>query len=206
MNIERWLALMDEWGFAPNRGTFETLRAAYSEKGRHYHTDQHISACLRHFDRCSEILEHRREVELALWFHDAIYKPLSNRNERESAEWAASFLVRNGASEKEADRVHRLVMVTEHNAPTRTKDEAVLVDIDLSILGTRPDVYQAFESSVRKEYRFVPRLIYRRKRTEILRGFLERAQIYSSGCFSAGREHQARENLSDAIERFEGCG
>lgn len=194
---------MEVWGFEPNRETFETLLAAYSEKGRYYHTAVHVSACLRHLDACVSMVEFPREVEIALWFHDPIYKPLSSNNEKESADWAASFLSDHGATPAEVARVHRLVMVTEHNAPTQTKDEAVLVDIDLSILGADSATYDIFETGVRKEYRLVPSFFYRKKRAEILRGFVERPNIYTSGCFSAEVERQAKENLSNAVTALE---
>lgn len=204
MNSERWSRLMEAWGFEPNRETFEALLSAYSEKGRHYHTAEHVSACLRHLDACLAQVEFPREVEIALWFHDAIYKPLSSNNEKESADWAASFLSEQGATEAEVARVYRLIMVTEHNAPTQTSDEAVLVDIDLSILGAAPGTYDIFESGVRKEYKLVPSFLYRRKRAEVLRGFLDREKIYTSGCFSAEVECQAKENLSNAVTALEG--
>lgn len=204
MEIERWLQLMQAWGFEPNRDTFESLLAAYSKKGRHSHRVEHVGACLRCLDRCVANLESPREVEIALWFHDAIYKPLSSKNEKESADWAASFLSKRGATDAEVARVHRLIMVTRHNAPTQTNDESVLVDIDLSILGADSATYEMFESGVRKEYKLVPFIIYRKKRTEILRSFLERQNIYTSGCFSAEVECQAKENLSNAISKLEG--
>lgn len=204
MNIERWLRLMEAWGFEPNRETFEALLAAYSGKGRHYHTVEHVAACLRHLDGCLAKLEHPREVEIALWFHDAIYKPLSSNNEQESADWATSFISEQGATDAEAARVHRLIMVTEHTAPTQTIDESVLVDIDLSILGADPAKYNIFESGVRKEYKLVPFFLYRKKRAEVLRGFLARQEIYTSGCFSVEVERQAKENLSNAVTALEG--
>ena len=204
MNIDRWARLMDAWGLLRNQETFNSLIGAYSEKGRRYHTLEHVSACLRHLDSCSAELDRPREVEIALWFHDAIYKPLSSHNEKESADWAASFLAESGAAGDEAARVHRLIMVTEHNAPTQTKDESALVDIDLSILGADPAVYDIFEQGVREEYRLVPSFIYRKKRAAILRGFMERPQIFTSGFFSEAVERQAKENLSNAVSKLEG--
>ncbi|MNC84702.1 hypothetical protein D3C83_02620 [compost metagenome] len=93
-------------------------------------------------------------------------------------------------------------MVTEHNAATMTKDESILVDIDLSILGADVETYAAFEEAVRNEYRMVPMLIYRRKRTEILNGFLKRPRIYQNEPFFSEREQQARINLSNAISKL----
>jgi len=204
MNFERWLQLMEAWGFGANRGCFESLLAAYSSKGRHYHTAEHVSACLRHLDGCLAKLQYPREVEFALWFHDAIYEPLSGSNEKESANWAVSFLSEHGATEAEVARVHRLIMVTEHNAPTQTSDEAVLVDIDLSILGASSVVYDIFEAGVRQEYKVIPSFMYRKKRAEVLRGFLERDKIYTSGCFPPEVERQAKKNLSNAVAVLEG--
>lgn len=202
MSIERWFELMRAFGFGANEETFDSLRAAYSEKHRHYHTGEHVQACLRHLDSCVMRADEPKEIELALWFHDAIYEPLSSNNERKSADWAAAFLAANLATPEVAARVHRLIMVTEHNAATMTKDESILVDIDLSILGADVETYAAFEEAVRNEYRMVPMLIYRRKRTEILNGFLKRPRIYQNEPFFSEREQQARINLSNAISKL----
>jgi predicted metal-dependent HD superfamily phosphohydrolase len=203
MNLDRWLSLMEAWGFSENRTTFDALVSAYSDSGRHYHSTGHISACLRHLDTCRHQLDFPREVELALWFHDAIYKPLSGSNEKDSADWAASFLEENGASQDDTGRVHRLVMATRHTGLPETGDEAALVDIDLSILGAAPEIYADFENAVREEYRMVPWDLYRQKRSEVLRGFLERPAIYVSGCLPEAMEARARENLRGAIARLE---
>jgi predicted metal-dependent HD superfamily phosphohydrolase len=204
MTLERWLRLMAAWSFPRNPEVFDSLAAAYSEKWRHYHTAEHVSACLRHLDAVSARLDAPKEVEIALWFHDAIYKPLSVDNEKQSADWAAAFMLENGAATDAATRVHRLIMVTRHNAPTQTTDEAALMDIDLSILGTNPLVYARYEKQVRQEYRLVPAFLYRKKRAAILRGFLERPKIYTSGCLQDATEQQARMNLQHAIAELEG--
>lgn len=204
MTAERWSALMEAWAFGENRPTYEALVAAYSEPGRHYHTLEHISACLGHLDDCIEKLASPREVEIALWFHDAIYKPFRSDNEQQSAEWASSFLGECGAAPEEIERVYDLIMATAHDAPTQTKDEAILIDIDLSILGAEPSVYDIFERGVRKEYRLVPSIVFRKKRAEILQGFLDRPSIYTSGIFTEDVERRARQNLANAILELKG--
>ena len=89
-------------------------------------------------------------------------------------------------------------MVTEHNAPTQSRDESLLVDIDLAILGAEPAVYDQFERDIRSEYQLVPQFIYRKKRAELLQGFLERPQLFHNAPF-LDREQQSRANLSRAI-------
>ena len=168
------------------------------------HTAEHVNACLKHLDICEAQVNKQHEVELALWFHDAVYNPLSGKNERKSADWATFFLSENSAESEAIGRVHRLVMVTQHNAPTVTKDESILVDIDLSILGADAATYEIFEQAVRTEYKAVPTFIYRKKRAAVLADFFARPRIYQNEPFTSEREHQAKVNLSNAISNLAG--
>lgn len=190
---------MGDWGFGSNEETFRALVAAYAQKHRHYHTAEHIDACLVHFDRCVSQMDNPREVELALWFHDAVYCPYAGDSELKSARCAVSFLLGNGAGADVVDRVKRLIMATEHALPPQSKDESILVDIDLSVLGSDSKTYEVFENAVRKEYRFVPGFLYNRKRAAVLQGFLRRACIYGNEPFIAEREERARANLSGVV-------
>jgi hypothetical protein len=84
MNIERWEALLRGLGGAPEIETFSRLQSAYSEKHRAYHTSRHIDECLALFDELKHLASHPPEVECALWFHDAIYEPMTKSNEERS--------------------------------------------------------------------------------------------------------------------------
>lgn len=203
MNIQRWTTLMDIWGFGLNQQTFDALIKAYGERHRHYHSTEHIDACLLNLDRCTSQIERPHEVELALWFHDAIYNPISKNNESESANWAASFLSENQATDDAIQRVQALIMATVHDAQALSNDASLLIDIDLAILGAQPQAYGAFEKAVRKEYRLVPAFIYRKKRAEILKQFLSRERIYQNEPFASQLEAQARINLTQAISNLE---
>jgi len=74
-----------------------------------------------------------------------------------------------------------------------------MLDIDLSILGTPTEVYDEFEVNVRKEYKRVPRFIFRKKRKEILQNFLANAPVFKTEYFRKRFEAQAAENLKRAI-------
>ena len=184
----------------PSIDCYDALYRAYSEKHRFYHTVKHIDAMLSHFDEVIDIAENPAEVELAIWFHDAIYKPLSKTNELDSAKWAQEFLSTQGFHEKGVERVYSLIMATLHNGELKTNDEKLIVDIDLTILGSSPDVYDEFERNVRKEYKFVPSFIYRKKRKALLESFLANASIYNLGYFKDKYEKAARENISRTIK------
>ncbi len=174
---------------------FAQLKAAHAEPQRHYHTLQHLGECLSAFDDARALAEHPHEVELALWFHDAIYDVKGHDNEQRSAGWARDALLAAGVAAEAAQRVHGLVMATRHTAVPVGRDEQVLVDIDLSILAAERTRFDEYEQQIRKEYACVPGFLFRRKRREILRGFLERPAIYSTPHFHEALEARARENL-----------
>lgn len=191
---------MAAFGLPENRDTFDALMKAYSEKHRAYHTFDHISACLRHLDQVKPELSKPNEVELALWFHDAVYKPFSSSNEKDSAIWAREFFELNEFEDQETvDRVFDLIMVTEHPCETKNHDQRILVDIDLSILGSSPTTYSEFEKNVRFEYKRVPNFIYRKKRKAILTKFLNSEPLYHHPYFYERLEDQSKINLANAI-------
>jgi len=190
---------MQSCEFADNTETYNALLAAYTHNSRHYHSSIHIDACLRHLDKVRNLTHYANEVELALWFHDAIYVARKSNNELESANWAKAFLVNNSAESEVVERVFNLVMATLHCAPTRTLDELLLVDIDLSILGSAEEIYNAFETAIRLEYKWVPYFLYKKKRIELLQGFLNRERIYTHNYFYDALEVQARMNIKRSI-------
>ena len=143
-------------------------------------------------------------MELALWYHDVIYNPRASDNEARSAIYAEEDLSRLGEPKAMIDRVKRLIEVTEHPSVPEDGDEALLLDIDLTILGAPPDVYQRYEEQVRREYRWVPGFLFRRGRRKLLASFLETPFIYHSDSFHAEREQQARANLDRAINQLAG--
>lgn len=200
MNEERWQNLMQAMGLKPSTSCFNELVSAYNEKHRHYHTQKHIEAMLKHFDKTKNLTKNPLEMELAIWFHDAIYKPFSSSNELDSANWASDFLLEQSYSQDGIDRIHKMIMSTLHNGQAEAADEQLMVDIDLTILGTAESVYDEFERNVRKEYKLVPWIIYKRKRKEILEGFLQQENIYKTSFFQKRFEDQARVNLSRAIQ------
>jgi predicted metal-dependent HD superfamily phosphohydrolase len=171
MNKDRWEALMSAMGFEPSIGCYDELYAAYSEKHRFYHTVKHIDAMLCHFDAVKELADRPAELELAIWFHDAIYKLFSKSNELESAMWAKEFILSKGYDQMGSERVYSLIMATINNGQVQVNDEKLIVDIDLTVLGIYPEVYDEFEQNVRKEYKMVPSIIYRKKRKKLLKSF-----------------------------------
>lgn len=199
---ERWLSLMAELGCESHGETCDRLIAAYSEPHRHYHTIDHLHACLRELEGVRGLAQFPEEVAIALWFHDAIYSPTAADNEQRSGEWAAQFLTTTGVAQSVCQRVYQHILATRHHEPPLAGDAALVVDIDLAILGQPPEIYAAFERNIRREYHWVPWEIYRCKRSEILQSFLDRPFLYTLPHFQVRYEESARRNLQAAIQEL----
>ncbi len=178
------------------------LLASYAEPQRGYHTLQHLGECIAAFEPVMALAEHAGEVEVALWFHDAIYDVRGHDNEQRSADWAADALTASGAAPETAARVYALILATRHSALPESPDAKLLVDIDLSILGAAPERFDEYEVQVRREYAWVPEEVFREKRREVLQQFLRRALIYSTEPFRNALEAGARRNLQRSIARL----
>ncbi|HWA25203.1 MAG TPA: hypothetical protein VG734_05960, partial [Lacunisphaera sp.] len=81
-------------------------------------------------------------------------------------------------------------------------DAALLLDIDLAILGQPAERFWQYEAAIRQEYAWVPAVTFAEKRAEILRKFLERPALYQTPAFRTRYETTARANLKAAIERL----
>jgi predicted metal-dependent HD superfamily phosphohydrolase len=179
---------------------FDALVARYSEPHRRYHTLQHLDECFARLGEIRDEAIHPAEVELALWFHDAIYDVSRHDNEARSADWARAAALQAGVPLERAERVHRLVMATRHDAVAAGGDARIVVDVDLSILGAEPARFEEYERQVRDEYAHVPGWLFRRKRREILEQFLRRPAIFHTQRFRTLYEARARQNLQRSIE------
>jgi predicted metal-dependent HD superfamily phosphohydrolase len=175
--------------------------ARYAESHRKYHTLRHLEECLSHLDEVQHLAVRPAEIELALWFHDAIYDVRRQDNEERSAEWARASAEAASLPAKVCDRVQRLVLVTRHNAAPESPDEAILVDIDLSILGASPQRFDEYETAIREEYNWVPGFVFDFKRRSILNGFYRRDSVFRTAHFAKRFERQARENLERSLGR-----
>ncbi|HLX69941.1 MAG TPA: hypothetical protein VKV04_09975, partial [Verrucomicrobiae bacterium] len=178
---------------------YERLKTAYASPGRRYHNHRHISDCLAEFEAARGLAKQPAAVELALWFHDAVYDSTAADNEERSAALAKECLDSAGRADL-SQTVAGLVMATKlHNAIAGT-DAALVVDVDLSILGQDERRFAEYEAGIRVEYAWVAQKVFNAKRAEILQGFLKRPRIYATEHFWSKYEVLARRNLERAIK------
>jgi predicted metal-dependent HD superfamily phosphohydrolase len=202
VNFERWRHACIAVGVAPDESDYRQVRRAWSGMGRHYHTLTHLDACLRELDEARRLAVRRGEVELSLWFHDAVYRSWRRDNEQRSADFAARTL--RAAPIESVERIRQMVLATIHRDENFAGDTALVVDIDLSILGQTFEIYAQFERAIRREYWWVPRARYVAGRGAVLKKFLGRAAIYQHDHFHERYESQARANLTTALVQLEG--
>lgn len=202
---ERWTQL---WRAAGVQGDptqwYERLATAYAEPHRDYHNQRHIAECLRQFDHVRNLCQDPLAVEFGIWFHDAIYDPKISDNEERSAELAARCLAEGQVEPAFSELVQQLVLVTKTHEPELGTDLALMVDIDLAILGSPWARFSEYEQAIRREHVWVPDEIFGPKRVAILERFLARDRIYSSEWFQQNYEHQARANLQQSIHNLKG--
>ncbi len=178
------------------------VRPRYDESHRRYHTWTHIEACFA--ARAELTREASPTIDLALLFHDAIYDPLAHDNEEKSAELLLEEGRREGIDEDTLTRSAPLVLATKHGAITAASEEArIVVDADLSILGTSRDVFDAYERAVREEYAMIEDAMFTAGRTRVLQEFLNRKTIFETPRGRELWEARARENISRSLASLE---
>jgi predicted metal-dependent HD superfamily phosphohydrolase len=203
--LDKWLHTWAELGVPASarlEELFTDLLSRYTEPHRFYHTRQHLAECFEKWADLREQAERPAEVELAIWFHDAVYDTHSNTNEEISSELAWDTAVELGVDIASVRRIQNLVMSTRHAAIPVDPDARLLVDTDLAILGADSARFMEYEGQIRQEYAWVPVEVFRERRASLLREFLERPYIFATNLFRLRYEQQARENIRRSLEAF----
>ena len=196
----QWAQLWRQVALASNpEPLYQELTSRHSEAQRHYHNLAHLAECLTEFDSARHLAVNPMAVELAIWFHDAVYDTHATDNEERSAELAKRRITQAGGSAELSQSVAALVLATKTHDPALHPDAPLLVDVDLSILGQPKERFREYEVQIRREYEWVTAAAFADKRAEILERFLARERICTTELFFSKYEQQARHNLQDSI-------
>lgn len=198
---------VSELGGGDAQHIYQYLRSAWEGQDRAYHSVQHLEECLVLALAWSGDLTRteRAALELALWFHDAVYDTRGSDNEQASAELAYRALAKIGVVAPWCERVRDLVLATEHSASPPAGDPLtdLMLDIDLAILGADPIRFEQYQAQVRREYSWVSEPDYEKGRRKVLSYFAARAAEPGASLYRTefGRQRlpQARINLANAL-------
>lgn len=163
---------------------FAELRKAWTRPG--YHNLEHLNDCLRELDTAPK----NAIAELALWYHDAIYVPGAKDNELRSAE-----LLREHARAMNLNNVDAAVacvLATADHA-SATPETALVVDIDLAILGRSLLRVADYNDAIAEEY--AGTMFYGLGRKRFLKKLLDQPKIFHTPLFAERYEEKARANL-----------
>lgn len=202
---DKWISLAAQIGLseaqsAEMQGVFGRY---YGQSHRHYHNLQHLEAILNQAYAWPEEWQDRQTIELATWFHDIIYLSHKRDNELQSARFAERQLAVWQLPQEQIDRVSQIIIATAgHKADGLDDDGKAFLDLDLSILGSAPKVYDQYVAAIRQEYRRYPNLIYRPARKKILHSFLDRERLYFTNTGFERWEQPARENIKREIDNM----
>lgn len=204
-----WEKLLDTFQVEPtdSQEVFLDLVTAYSSVGRYYHTLEHIQQVLETIESIRTTnptprweVAHFPDIELAGWFHDAIYDPQANDNEEKSAEYAIAALNKLGIPNSTVKRVEQLILNTKtHQALTDDIDSQIILDSDLAILGAPEWQYKAYARSIRQEYSWIAEEAYRAGRKQVLQKFLQRKRLYFTDRLFSDLEIRARQNMQAEV-------
>ena len=181
-------------------------RAAYGEPHRRYHDERHLDDCLRQVDDLLDLSEEdRRRLRWALLWHDAIYESGARDNEVRSAALAKRELTACGVDPAEVAEVVRLILLTEsHRIQGEDPIGALIISIDLSILGAEPESYRQYAEAIREEYSHVPDELWRAGRGAVLRRMLDADSLFPDARFREALEAQARSNMTEELRALSG--
>lgn len=183
----------------------EHLLERWGEPQRRYHTTAHLAQVLDHVDTLAGHAADPDVVRLAVWFHDAVYRPDRSENEERSAALAERALPEAGVPDAATAEVARLVRLTvTHDPADGDRDGEVLCDADLAVLASAPREYAAYAAQVREEYGFVPDDLFRAGRADVLRHLLGLPRLFRTPHGAAVWEPRARQNVTTELELLTG--
>ncbi len=196
---QHWSALWQRLG-VPCAPEVDRLLRRWAEPQRRYHTTAHLAHCVATYER-----NPRRDdlVELALWYHDAVYDPQARDNEERSAELARTAALAAGLPATAVAVVTDCILAIRHRAPPADAAQALTIDVDLAILGESRRRFADYDAAIRAEYAWVPAETYRRERARVLAAFAERDDLYATPWFRRRYGRRARANLLRTVSRLE---
>ncbi len=203
---ERWDALCARIGAFGSAGdadlAFEMVHTLYAHPERAYHNLEHIAWSLARFDEVRGLAVAPDEVEFAIWLHDCVFFPERSDNEERSADAAAMIAGLLGVSGDFVKSVRSMIVRTRHEGSCAIGDEALIVDIDLSILGASDEAYARYRRLIREEYGFASDELFNEGRCAFLERMLGRSVVYSTPWFRQELEIRARDNMTRELDEL----
>jgi len=181
---------------------WQTIKLQYTSKNRYYHNLAHLNNMFLQLEDIATAINDLDSLKFAIWYHDIVYKSTNKDNEEQSALFAKKALKALNYDVFKVEKVRNFIISTKNHELllAKSNDNAYLLDLDLSILGTNWETYKIYIQNIRKEYKIYPNMLYKPGRKKVLKHFLERDSLFFTEEFKTKFENQARENLKKEIK------
>lgn len=191
----------------------EAVFLEYGNPNRYYHTISHIKRSLEQMDayRLSSLIVTGYSsffthdtfdydiLEYAIWYHDIVMTG-DGKSEELSAKRARLDGEQLDLNPNFIEMVEQLILMTKPNAQPMTNVDKVMIDIDLSILGSDRETYTEYVKGIREEYNDVNELDFCKGRYEFLKNeFMCKPFIYRTSNFQRYFEKTAQLNILDEV-------
>lgn len=184
------------------------IQKAYGAHDRHYHNIAHIAHLLRAIEKLDVDVETRMELRAAAIYHDIVYvtanQALYRQNEYLSSARGVEFLGAMRAPDAfidkfkarvEATRTHEIDAKVDYNG-------ALFLDLDMSILGTKPNIYRDYTAAIRKEFGAIPDEIFYPARLKFLQDTLKKDRIFKTDLMHDRLDTNARMNMRAEVHQI----
>lgn len=193
-----WLTLSQTEDSPITIACYKEIENQYGLPERKYHTIYHIQDIFQQILSLVITTTQKAILTHAALFHDVIYIPGAKDNEIKSAEFAVTWLKKLQVPKSHIDSVYQLIIATSDHISEDSLIQLFL-DMDLSILGTSPEVYKQYHKSIRKEYSKIPLQRYNIGRKQFLQHTLNRNHIFTTTHYQSMYEQQARINMKEEL-------
>jgi len=166
------------------------ISISYSTKTRYYHTLSHLETIYNQL----KPFQLTPAIEFSIFYHDIVYDTQEKDNEEKSAVLAKKRLKELGVADEVRKKVSELIIETKKHKASSC-DNTLFLDADISILGSRLEVYKIYMQNIRKEYSIYSDKAYQEGRHEVLKMFLKKERLYLSNYFYNLYEEKARSNI-----------
>lgn len=183
------------------RSTLRSVLRRYREPQRSYHDLAHLDQILLLAQQ--QQWTHPKDSVLALFYHDAIYDPLRQDNEQQSAHLAEAQLS-SWLTDVRVARIKGWILATQqHICPENDRDLAQILDIDRSILAAESQVYDAYALHIRQEYAHIEDERFQHYRKAFLNQMLCRSHLFCTDILGIDAESRARQNIQRELAMLE---
>jgi predicted metal-dependent HD superfamily phosphohydrolase len=184
---------------SPDAGiVFAGLSRLLGGPDRLFHNLDHIRECVQRLDEVAALLADPDAVEMAIWFHDAIYEPGDPTNEWRSAEL---FLAQSaGAAPLFRRRVCALILTTRHAMPARGSDRRFIDDIDLAGFAAPWDDFMRSGDLLRAEFAAHADAQYYSSQVQFLERLRQRPRFFVTDYFHDKYEAHAQRNIRRLLD------